>query len=633
MKLKHIGNFNTIDAFVSDKIERASSCEKSFEQLFEFMFEQSDNVFCEMTSGYRIQQVTYGECKEQIIQLAQKLKTSLADLPCGATVGLQMDNGVCFVQSFWAILMCGFNPLLINLRLPQNLLERALADAKVQAIVACEQTPIMRTVTLDSLQNQNPTQLTEWGSQVVFTSSGTSDNVKLCYYDAENFFYQISTSFDIIKACPQIVSNYEGEIKLLALLPLYHVFGFIAVYLWFAFFGRTLVFLKDWAPQTLVSTIRKHKVTHVFAVPMVFEKIYKQAIKTIKGKGDKTYNKFCKALRVCNKNKILGKFIGKVAFKEIREKIFGNSIRMFISGGSAISKETVQFFNAIGYFMVNGYGMTEIGITSVETSSNPLVRNLCSIGKPFGVASYKVQDGQLYVKSRARASKIVQDGNAMIANLDDWFATGDCAYQQKGRFYITGRNDDLIISSAGENINPQSIEECIKVDGVVEKCLVKGNNGAILVVCVRAFLSNNQIERIENQTVEILKSQGVLSEIEKIIITQTPLTTENEFKVSRERIRKRIQNGEIVACQPKTQQEQANDLEQELIAMLADVLGTEEQIQPSSDIFVDLNGISLDYFTFTYKVRDRFELAEDFFQGASLTTVKEFANKIMDGLK
>lgn len=634
MKLKYIGQFNTIKDYVADKIQRASLLDKTFAQLFEMMFEDGENIFCETTEGYRIKKMTYLQCKEQTITLAKKLKTALGDVASGATIGLSMENSPQFIQCFWAILMCGCNPLLVNLRLPQNLLERTFADANIQAVISTEQTSFHNTITLAQIDAQEQSQLGEWGTQVIFTSSGTSDSVKLCYYTAQNFFYQISTSFDIIKTCPQVIKHYDGEIKLLALLPLYHVFGFIAVYLWFAFFGRTLVFLKDLAPQTLLSTVKKHKVTHLFAVPMVFEKIHKQAIKTIKARGEKTYKKFNKALALCNKSKLLGTLISNVAFKEIRDNIFGDSIRMFITGGSAISKETVQFLNAIGYYTVNGYGMTEIGITSVETSTNPLVRNLCSIGNPFGVASYKVQDGQLYVKSQARASKIVQNGVVDVANLDEWFNTGDCAYQSKGRFYITGRSDDLIISSAGENINPQAVEDCIKVDGVLQKCLIRGEKGAILLLSVKAFLSNEHLKGIHSQTVEILKTQGLLSEIEQIVITQMPLMEENEFKVSRERIKKRLQSGQIAPCKmDKTLDEQASQLEQELIAILAEVLGTDVAIAPNSDLFVDLNASSLDYFTFTYKVKDRFELTDDFFHGKPLTTIKEFANILLDSFK
>ena len=69
------------------------------------------------------------------------------------------------------------------------------------------------------------------------------------------------------------------------------------------------------------------------------------------------------------------------------------------------------------------------------------------------------------------------------------------------------------------------------------------------------------------------------------------------------------------------------------MSLLAEVLGDDVEVQPNSDFFVDLNGSSLDYFTFTYKVKDQFELDDDFFQGKGLTTVREFANAIMDNLQ
>ena len=63
VKLNNIGGFDTIDRFVSYKIEEYRKREKTLETLFEFMFSEQDNVMAEITDGYRIKKVTYGQFK------------------------------------------------------------------------------------------------------------------------------------------------------------------------------------------------------------------------------------------------------------------------------------------------------------------------------------------------------------------------------------------------------------------------------------------------------------------------------------------------------------------------------------------------------------------------------------------
>ena len=69
-----------------------------------------------------------------------------------------------------------------------------------------------------------------------------------------------------------------------------------------------------------------------------------------------------------------------------------------ISGGSTINLKTLEFFNAIGYHLANGYGMTEIGITSVELSDKKKLLNSGSVGLPFKGVEYRIEDGRLLVR-------------------------------------------------------------------------------------------------------------------------------------------------------------------------------------------------------------------------------------------
>ena len=70
----------------------------------------------------------------------------------------------------------------------------------------------------------------------------------------------------------------------------------MAVYLWFSFFGKTMVYLKDKDPKTILETCRVHHVTHFFAVPLVWNNIAQGINRKMDMADDKTKTKLLKGI-------------------------------------------------------------------------------------------------------------------------------------------------------------------------------------------------------------------------------------------------------------------------------------------------------------------------------------------------
>ena len=631
-KLTNVGRFDNIYDYVNDKINAFSKEEKTFSALFSYMFSEEGNVFAEITDGYRIKKITYGEQKRAILRRAEGLK-SVLNLPYGSMVGIYANNSVEWIEIFWSVLALGYNPLLLNVRQHDSVIEKILSDYSVETVLSDGKTFSVKTITFDSIAYaENEINAEKWGNRVIFTSSGTTENVKLCAYTAENFYYQLENSVDVVEKCPKIASHYEGELKLLTLLPFYHVFGFIAVYMWFAFFSRTLVFLKDMNPQTILTTVKKHKVTHVFAVPLVWETIAKTAKRKIAQRGEKVQEKFEKALKLANSG-ALGKLITAKAMREVRENLVGDSVRFMISGGSAISDEALEFINGIGYHLANGYGMTEIGITSVERSDDKKILNSATVGAPFGYTEYSVNDkGILLVKGRTRAYKIIRGGVESITDFDQWFETGDLVSEKDGRYFIGGRVDDLIVGDSGENLNPTIAEAAISVEGIDRMCIfADGENRPVLLVSLPGCFSSEKIKSIYDQLLLKVKEEKLGGVIKKIVFTSEPLISGGEFKVSRTKIAKKYKNGEIRTFDPKNADQHIDvilsGIENEVRACFAEVLDREaESIGLNDDFFSDLNGNSMDYFLLlgTLKAKIGIEVPRD--EANRYHTVKDFSD-------
>ena len=636
MKLDNIRNFPSIDAYVTDKLNRYSREEHTLETLYRYMFDETHNIMTETTDGYRIRKTTYGEAKAEVEAAAPTVQAALSSVPTGSLVGLYAQSSHGFITILWAILQCGYNILLLNTRLSDSVLETVIAKHNVKAVISDSTTFSVPTFSVADLTKASDHVFTPvpFGTEISFMSSGTSENVKLCTYTGENFYYQICDSVQILKNCPSIGNHCEGQLKHLVLLPFCHVFGFMAVYLWFAFFSRTFVFPRDLNPATVQNTVKKHKVTHVFAVPMVWEAVHKAAIRKIQGKGDKTYRKFQKATRLVNKLGGSGDFIAKRALREVREGLFGDSIRFLISGGSAISTETLAFFNGIGYHLANGYGMTELGITSVERTSKRALLNTASIGAPFGMTEYQIsEDGELLVRGKTRASRISMGDTVTETNFDEWFSTGDLAEERDGRYYIKGRRDDLIIGPDGENINPVLAEAAITIKGAERVCLLQSGSEIILLASVQGVYSAETLRRIHAELTAALEPVKLSRAVRRVLLTDQPLLASGEIKLSRKRLARAVQSGELPTFDAsgidRRVEETLSGLEEAVRECFAAVLDRPAaDIAPDAHFFNELGGTSLEYFALQGEIKTRFGVEIAFSEGNTLFTVRDFTSYI-----
>ena len=126
---------------------------------------------------------------------------------------------------------------------------------------------------------------------------------------------------------------------------------------------------------------------------------------------DKEKRKFEKGIKISlalqNIFPELGAKIARKMFKRITSLIFGDSIKFTISGGGYISDEALKLINGIGYPLFNGYGSTEIGITSVELRKKAKYRILGSVGKPFKSLEYQINGDVLEVRGKSTCSVII----------------------------------------------------------------------------------------------------------------------------------------------------------------------------------------------------------------------------------
>ena len=620
------------------------SSKRDLKAIFEIMFSSPDNILCEGNDGFRTYKYTYSEIYKKILSVSAGLYAKI-----GAThnyVALEIDNSAEWIIAFWSILLSGNKPYLVNMRYPISLSNSILKTLDIKYVICAKETELnAQGIDISSLYcDLAPISEDVFEDEIAFSSSATSMNEVVCFYSGYQISEQILNFKSIIKQNPRIAKHYKGSLKQLAFLPFYHVFGLFAVYFWFTFFGRTLVFLRDYSADTILGTCKRHKVTHIFAVPMLWHTIEQQLSITLDKMESKKKAKFQKGAVLMtsfqNKFPILGPQIAKWVMREVTDRLFGPSVCFCISGGSYLRDSAITLFNSIGYPLHNGYGMSEIGITSVELRNKPKFRNLNSIGKPFDSVEYKIDDnGTLLVKGSSLCKRKLVNGKEVILD-NDWFNTGDCLKtDQNGYYYILGRNSDIVIGENGENINPDTIEQHFKIENAKALCVLGINNQnsqeLSIVVQINRFIGKKITDKIIQEVYKINETLPSSLSIRKFYFTFDALANESAVKVSRKQLLEKISLKEVLLIpfneinKTEEKSEELSPLMLEIRKIIAENLCVSpEAVTANSHICFDLGATSIQYFSILSALSEKFQISEYNNQEKYCYTLKEIADYI-----
>ena len=620
--------------------------EKDLKSIFRIMFREQALILCETNDGFRVQEYTYGQIYHRICNAAGALYAKI-----GAShryVALEMENSPDWIVAFWAILMSGNKPYLVNTRYPDSLTNSILETLQVTHILCQKSSGLAGDViTMADLSGEYP-QVPEdvFENELAFSSSATSMNEVICFYSGFQIAEQILNFKQIVKENPGIAGHYNKRLKHLAFLPFYHVFGLFAVYFWFTFFGRTMVFLRDYGADTILKTCRRHQVTHIFAVPMLWHTIEKQVWSEAAKQGTKKQAQLEKALafstRLQNVFPQMGANFAKRMLGSVTDKLFGRSIMFCINGGSYLRDSAITLLNGLGYRMHNGYGMSEIGITSVELRKRPKDRNRNSIGHPFTAVEYRIDpDGILQVRGSTLCVKKLVNGEQVAQS--DWFDTGDRMTCTDGHYYIHGRRSDTVIGENGENINPDMVEKAFLPQGVQLFSVLglPGENGQelSLVAQLNPYTTQTMANRLKDYFYSVNNTLPAATAVKKFYFTFQELAPPTSVKVSRVQLAKKIADGEITLTSfqdfhpEDTADGSQSPLLQDVCRIVATVLELDaEKVRPESHIFYDLGATSIQYFSILSALAEHFGITDYHSDDTYRYTPKEISDYIESNL-
>jgi long-chain acyl-CoA synthetase len=249
-------------------------------------------------------------------------------------------------------------------------------------------------------------------------------------------------------------------LRILHTLPLSHVFG-QTMGLWVPpIFAGELHFENRLAAPRLIELIHGERISVLATVPRVLALL----------KAHLEANHDGLAELVARSKQKIGGLRRWLRFQKVHRE-FGLKFWAFVCGGGALPAPLEHFWNALGFVLVQGYGMTET--TALITLNHPFHVAEGTIGKPLAGREVKLAaDGEVMVRGAAISNATWKDG-ALQPRHEEWLATGDIAERQEsGELRFLGRKSEVIVTAAGLNLHPEDIEAVIEAQPEVAACAV-----------------------------------------------------------------------------------------------------------------------------------------------------------------
>jgi long-chain acyl-CoA synthetase len=323
-------------------------------------------------------------------------------------------------------------------------------------------------------------------ASIIYTSGTTGDpkGVMLTHDNMASNLRHSTEGLNIIK----------GDSSL-SFLPLSHA---LARHLDYALYshGAVISYLPKF--DDLPNAMKAVKPTIFLAVPRVFEKIrqavqgrahgfQKKVLHWALGQGARHKDEVAEGK---TPSSLLWKIANKIVFTKVREA-FGGRVKLYVSGGAPLGKETTDWFLSVGVRIVEGYGMTETSPVIARSTFDAFRSN--SVGKVIpNMEARLAPDGELEVRGPSVFKGYWQNEEATKKEYteDGWFKTGDIGKLEDGFLTITDRKKELMKTSGGKYVAPQPIESKLKTDGLVEHAALIGDNKKFVSVLISPNFKN-----------------------------------------------------------------------------------------------------------------------------------------------
>jgi len=161
----------------------------------------------------------------------------------------------------------------------------------------------------------------------------------------------------------------------------------------------------------------------------------------------------------------------------IRTKVGLQDLEWAITGAAPINPEVIEFFQALGIKLWEGWGMTECTVGATYNPLDRIKNGTVGIADP-GIEMKVAEDGEVLLRGGNLMRGYYKEPEKTAETIDagGWLHTGDVGeIDSDGYLRIIDRKKELIITAGGKNISPANLEVLLKLHPLVGQACVIGD--------------------------------------------------------------------------------------------------------------------------------------------------------------
>ncbi len=293
--------------------------------------------------------------------------------------------------------------------------------------------------------------------QIVFTS-GTTGEPKGIVHTHQNVLASLRPIENEIGKYLRY-ERWVHPIRILHTLPLSHVFGqFMG--LWIPpLIGAEVHFEHRLVASEIIERIRVRRISLLAAVPRVLDLMQAYLLMRFPDLSSRVaqaaeWKAWTRWWR----------------FRDIH-RLFGLKFWAFVCGGASLSSASENFWNSLGFAVIQGYGMTET--TALVSLNHPFRLARGTIGQVLPGREVRLgPEGEVLVRGETISNMVWRQGQLQTSE-SEWLDTGDLGeFDEAGNLRFRGRKKDVVVTSAGLNIYPEDLEAALMRQPGVKTCAV-----------------------------------------------------------------------------------------------------------------------------------------------------------------
>lgn len=428
-------------------------------------------------TGVRRLVVSYRQLHDLALKMANLLAQS--GVEPGDRVLIWGPNSSWWGVAYWGIIVRGAVAVPVDfmsdLARAESICGLTSAKVVLQSRFKPERITSVKSMLLEDLQfllediqpiGEIATPAPEELAQLIYTS-GTTGNPKGVILTHKNLIANIT---QINSQVPIITDRFS----FLSLLPLSHMFEQMGGFFTPLYRGAAIVYLRTLKPSAIMDALGEEDIYVIMSVPRLMQLLKTTIERELE---EKHLSSLAKGLRQLAAR--LPKTLRRALFFPV-QRTFGRNFTIFVSGGAPLSPEVFNFWNDMGFTVLEGYGLTE---TSPVLCVNTMERQVAgAVGPPLPGVEVMIEGKEILVRGDNVFPGYYENEQATrdAFTANGWFRTGDLGeIDPDGWLVIKGREKELIVTGSGVNVYPDELEAVLnRTAGVKESCVIGVEKGA-----------------------------------------------------------------------------------------------------------------------------------------------------------